>query len=249
MNDQMLLEAKERELEGRSSNKSLRRSGSIPAVIYGGKKDPVSISLMEKDITKASEITGFATQILKISISGNNEDVVVKELQRHPSTQKLLHADFLRVNPDSKITLTVPLKFLNEDICVGVKNQGGVISHILNDIEITCLASNLPESIEVDLAELELDDSILLSELVLSEGVEIPILSLGEDRDQTVVSVSEAKVIDIEPEIEEELEEGEEGEEGAEVTEEGEGEAKEGEETTKDKDSPEESSSKDKNKE
>ena len=77
MNDQMLLEAKERELEGRSSNKSLRRSGSIPAVIYGGKKDPVSISLMEKDITKASEITGFATQILKISISGNNEDVVV----------------------------------------------------------------------------------------------------------------------------------------------------------------------------
>ena len=249
MNDQMLLEAKERELEGRSSNKSLRRSGSIPAVIYGGKKDPVSISLMEKDITKASEISGFATQILKISISGNNEDVVVKELQRHPSTQKLLHADFLRVNPDSKITLTVPLKFLNEDICVGVKNQGGVISHILNDIEITCLASNLPESIEVDLAELELDDSILLSELVLSEGVEIPILSLGEDRDQTVVSVAEAKVIDIEPEIEEELEEGEEGEEGVEVTEEGEGEAKEGEETTKDKDSPEESSSKDKNKE
>ena len=223
MTEELNLEAKIRDTEGGSANKALRREGSIPAVIYGGGVEPKRISIMEKDITKASEIAGFKTQILKVSISGKDESVVVKELQRHPSTSRLVHADFMRVNPDSRITLSVPIRFINEDICVGVKNQGGVVSHLLNAIEVSCLASNLPEHIEIDIEELELGSSILLSEMKLPEGVEIPILTKGEGRDQTVVSITESKVIDIEPEIE--AVEGEEGEEGVEAEGEEEGEA------------------------
>ena len=213
MSEQVNLNATNRDLDGKSSSRQLRRAGSVPAVIYGGDKDPIRISILEKDIAKAAEIPGFATQILNINISGEEQNVILKELQRHPATQRVLHADLQRVNPDTKISISVPVRFLNEDICMGVKMHGGVISRLINNIDITCLASNLPEYLEVDVAELDVGDSVFLSALNLPEGVEIPSLALGEDRDQAVVSVTEAKVLDIEPEVVEE-EGGEEGEEG-----------------------------------
>mgnify|MGYP001257333286 CR=1 FL=1 len=215
MSEQVNLNAENREVEGKSSSRQLRRSGSVPAVIYGGKEDPVRISILEKDIAKASEIPGFATQILNISISGKDQSVIVKEIQRHPATQRVLHADLMRVDPDTKISISVPMRFINEESCVGVKMHGGAISRLINDIDITCLASNLPEYLEVDVENLDIGDSIFLSALNLPEGVEIPALALGDDRDQVVVSVSEAKVLEIEPEISE-PEEGEEGEGAAE---------------------------------
>ena len=220
MSEQVNLIAENREVEGKSSSRQLRNSGSVPAVIYGGKEPPLKISILEKDIVKASDVPGFATQILNISISGKDQNVIVKEIQRHPATQRVLHADLMRVDPDTKISISVPVRFINEDSCVGVKMHGGVISRLINDIDITCLASNLPEYLEVDVENLDIGDSIFLSALNLPEGVEIPSLALGEDRDQAVVSVAEAKVLEIEPEIVE-PEEGEEGEE----TSEGEGEA------------------------
>jgi len=201
MSEQVNLNATNRELEGKSSSRQLRRAGSIPAVIYGGEKEPIRISILEKDIAKASEIPGFATQILNINIGGDDQNVIVKELQRHPATQRVLHADLQRVNPDTKISISVPVRFLNEDNCMGVKMHGGAISRLINNIDITCLASNLPEYLEVDVAELDVGDSVFLSALDLPEGVEIPSLALGEDRDQAVVSVTEAKVLDIEPEV------------------------------------------------
>ena len=210
MSEQVNLNATNREAEGKSSSRQLRRAGSIPAVIYGGEKEPIRISILEKDIAKASEIPGFATQILNINIGGDDQNVIVKELQRHPATQRVLHADLQRVNPDTKISISVPVRFLNEDNCMGVKMHGGAISRLINNIDITCLASNLPEYLEVDVAELDVGDSVFLSALDLPEGVEIPSLALGEDRDQAVVSVTEAKVLDIEPEVVET--EGEEGE-------------------------------------
>ena len=210
MSEQVNLNATNREVEGKSSSRQLRRAGSIPAVIYGGEKEPIRISILEKDIAKASEIPGFATQILNINIGGDDQNVIVKELQRHPATQRVLHADLQRVNPDTKISISVPVRFLNEDNCIGVKMHGGAISRLINNIDITCLASNLPEYLEVDLAELDVGDSVFLSALSLPEGVEIPSLALGEDRDQAVVSVTEAKVLDIEPEVVET--EGEDGE-------------------------------------
>ena len=213
MSEQVNLNAENREVEGKSSSRQLRRAGSVPAVIYGGKEEPLRISILEKDIAKASEIPGFATQILNISISGKDQNVIVKEIQRHPATQRVLHADLMRVDPDTKISISVPVRFINEDSCVGVKMHGGVVSHLINDIDITCLASNLPEYLEVDVEALDIGDSIFLSALNLPEGVEIPSLALGEDRDQAVVSVTEAKVLEIEPEVVE-PEEGEEGQEG-----------------------------------
>jgi large subunit ribosomal protein L25 len=215
MSEQVNLNAENREVEGKSSSRQLRRAGSVPAVIYGGKEEPLRISILEKDIAKASEVPGFATQILSISISGKEQNVIVKEIQRHPATQRVLHADLMRVDPDTKISISVPVRFINEDKCVGVKMHGGVVSHLINDIDITCLASNLPEYLEVDVEALDIGDSIFLSALILPKGVEIPSLALGEDRDQAVVSVAEAKVLEIEPEVVE-PEEGEEGEETSE---------------------------------
>ena len=213
MSNTLNLTAKERVSKGKSNSRNLRSSNLIPAVIYGGALEAQKIQLLEKDLVKATQTSGFSSQVLKINLDGKDQDVVLKELQLHPSSQKLIHADFLRVDPDTRITLTIPLHFINEDICAGVKVEGGVVSHLINNIEISCLASNLPEFIEVDVENLEIGDTLTLSQLKLGEGVEIPALALGENRDQAVVSVAEAKIIDIEPIEPEEIEgEGEEGE-------------------------------------
>jgi large subunit ribosomal protein L25 len=215
MSDQVILNAEDRKEDGKSSNRLLRRNGSIPAVIYGGSKDPIRVSILEKDITKAALVPGFSTQILSVSVSGNNEDVIIKEIQRHPASERVLHADLMRVNPDTKISISVPVRFINEENCIGVKMHGGAISHLINNIDINCLASNLPEYIEVDVENMDIGDSVFLSALSLPEGVEIPSLALGDDRDQAVVSVAEPKSMEVETEIEEVIgEEGAEGEEG-----------------------------------
>ena len=214
MTEQLTLAAEERSSEGKSFNRYLRRSGVIPGVVYGGKDQPQKISILEKDIIKAVEVPGFSTQILKISMNGKKVDVVVKEIQRHPATSRVLHADFMRVDPDSKITLTVPIRTINDETSIGVKVSGGQVNHLINNIEISCLASNLPEQLEIDVQDMDIGDSVLLSEIILPDGVEITTLAQGEDRDQSVVSLTETKEIFIEEEVEEELEEGVEGEEG-----------------------------------
>ena len=215
MSDQVILNAEDRKEDGKSSNRLLRRNGSIPAVIHGGSKDPIRVSILEKDITKAALVPGFSTQILSVSVSGNNEDVIIKEIQRHPASERVLHADLMRVNPDTKISISVPVRFINEENCIGVKMHGGAISRLINNIDINCLASNLPEYIEVDVENMDIGDSVFLSALSLPEGVEIPSLALGDDRDQAVVSVAEPKSMEVETEIEEVIgEEGAEGEEG-----------------------------------
>jgi len=245
MSEQVNLSASERSSEGKSSNRNLRRSGFIPGVVYGGKEEPKKISIMEKDIVKASEVAGFATQILRISIEGKEVEVVIKEIQRHPATSRVLHADFMRVDPDSKITLVVPIRTLNDENCVGVKASGGQVNHLINDVEISCLASNLPEQLEIDVLELDIGDTVSLSEIKLPEGVEITLLAQAEDRDQAVVSITEAREMIIEEEEVElegeelEREEGKEGEEGEEG---------ETEDTLEGQDSPSESEESDSSK-
>jgi len=245
MSKQVNLSASERSSEGKSSNRNLRRSGFIPGVVYGGKEEPKKISIMEKDIVKASEVAGFATQILRISIEGKEVEVVIKEIQRHPATSRVLHADFMRVDPDSKITLVVPIRTLNDENCIGVKASGGQVNHLINDVEISCLASNLPEQLEIDVLELDIGDTVSLSEIKLPEGVEITLLAQAEDRDQAVVSITEAREMIIEEEEVElegeelEREEGKEGEEGEEG---------ETEDTLEGQDSPSESEESDSSK-
>ena len=245
MSEQVNLSASERSSGGKSSNRNLRRSGFIPGVVYGGKEEPKKISIMEKDIVKASEVAGFATQILRISIEGKEVEVVIKEIQRHPATSRVLHADFMRVDPDSKITLVVPIRTLNDENCVGVKASGGQVNHLINDVEISCLASNLPEQLEIDVLELDIGDTVSLSEIKLPEGVEITLLAQAEDRDQAVVSITEAREMIIE---EEEVElEGEELE-GEEREEREEGKEGETEDTPEGQDSPSESEESDSSK-
>ena len=236
MSEQVSLAASERQSEGKSANRNLRRSGYIPGVLYGGKDEPKKISIMEKDIVKATEIAGFSTQILQISMDGKDVDVVVKEIQRHPATSRVLHADFMRVDPDSKITLVVPIRTLNDESCIGVKVSGGQVNHLINDIEISCLASNLPEYLEIDVQEMDIGDTVSLSGIKLPEGVEITILQQDEDRDQAVVSVTETREMIIEEEEEElELVEGEEGQEGEEGEE---GDTEATEDTEEDSETP-----------
>ena len=156
----------------------------------------------------------FFSQIMDFSLNGQSEQAVLRDLQRHPASEKVIHMDLLRIRPDRVIQVRVPLHFLNEDRCVGVRQGGGNISHNLNEVEISCLPGDLPESLDVDMENVELGQSIHLSDLTLPEGVTIVALAYGEDRDIPVVSVQVPRGgAELEEELEEMVGEAEEGEE------------------------------------
>ncbi|AMO69512.1 MAG: large subunit ribosomal protein L25 [Zhongshania aliphaticivorans] len=175
---------------GKGASRRLRRlEGEIPAIVYGGEKAPQMLNLIHKDLIRLLNDEAFYTSILTLDVDGQKESVVLKDLQRHPAKLRVLHADFLRVNADTPITLHVPLHFLNEDICVGVKLQGGNITHAATDIEVQCLPKDLPEFIEVDMAKIETGTTLHISDLVLPAGVSSTALALGEDHDQAIATV------------------------------------------------------------
>ena len=201
MSEEIVLNADNRVRTGTNKNREIRRNESmVPAVIYGNNQDTKNIKLYLNEITKASESELFFTQVLKIMLDGNEEKVVLKELQREPEKGKLLHADFMRVSSKTKLKVVVPIKFTNEDDCIGVKNEGGVITKLIRELEVSCLASNIPEAIELDLLEVSLNESLRLSDIKLEEGVEIP--NLDDNSDQMVVNVAPPKaIVEDEPEI------------------------------------------------
>ncbi|WP_231758038.1 50S ribosomal protein L25/general stress protein Ctc [Microbulbifer elongatus] len=183
------LNANVRSDEGKGASRRLRREeAKVPAVIYGGEAEPQSIALLQKDLFKALESEAFFSSVITLSVDGKDETVILRDLQRHPAKAILLHADFQRVSADTKVHVKVPLHFLNEDTCKGVK-AGGIVSHTLNELDINAPASKLPEFIEVDLADLELDGTIHISDIKLPEGVESADLAHGEDHDLVVASV------------------------------------------------------------
>ena len=214
MTDQITLNADLRERTGTNKAREIRNvDGMVPAIVYGDEKETLNIKLKLNELTKASENELFYTQVLLIKTEGNEEKVVLKELQRDPAKGKFLHADFQRVSSKTKLKVVIPVNFVNEEECVGVKVDGGVVAKTIREIEIMCLAGNIPESIDVDIESLNLGDSIRLTEISLPEGSEIP--GLTEETDQMVVSVNAPKAVEEDPILEEELEEGEvaEGEE------------------------------------
>ena len=214
MTDQITLNADLRERTGTNKAREIRNvDGMVPAIVYGDEKETLNIKLKLNELTKASENELFYTQVLLIKTEGNEEKVVLKELQRDPAKGKFLHADFQRVSSKTKLKVVIPVNFVNEEECVGVKVDGGVVAKTIRGIEIMCLAGNIPESIDVDIESLNLGDSIRLTEISLPEGSEIP--GLTEETDQMVVSVNAPKAVEEDPILEEELEEGEvaEGEE------------------------------------
>ena len=197
------LSAEVREDSGKGASRRLRRSNSVPAIIYGGEAEPASITLKANELWKALEEEAFYSSVITLEVAGKTEQVVLKDLQRHPAKDLIWHADFLRVNADTKIKAHVPLHFLNEESCVGVKIGGGKISHQLTNLDIICTADHLPEFIEVDLAEVEVGTVIHLSDLKLPEGVESQALSHGPEHDTAVVSVIAPKGGDAEEASEE----------------------------------------------
>lgn len=218
MSDAFVVHAEVRSDKGKGSSRRLRRlSDKIPAILYGGKDEPVSLTLIRKDLEKSLENEAFYTHILTVEYDGKSEQIILKDLQRHPAKETVMHADFMRVVDDVKIHVRVPLHFLNEDICVGVKTEGGIISHSMTELEVMCLPKDLPEYIEVDLQAISLGQIIHISDLSLPEGTESIELSHGEDHDQSVASVIAPKGGSDEEEDEAASEEDEatDGEEGS----------------------------------
>ena len=216
MTDQITLNADLRERTGTNKAREIRNvDGMVPAIVYGDEKETLNIKLKLNELTKASENELFYTQVLLIKTDGKEEKVVLKELQRDPAKGKFLHADFQRVSSKTKLKVIIPVNFVNEEECAGVKVDGGVVAKAIREIEIMCLAGNIPESIDVDIENLNLGDSIRLTEISLPEGSEIP--GLTDETDQMVVSVNAPKAVEEDPIVEEDLEDGEvaEGEEAS----------------------------------
>ncbi len=167
---------------GKGASRRLRRNVSmVPAVIYGGDKAPQSISLLAKDLAKLLENEAAFSHVLTLNVAGANESVVIKALQRHPAKGFVLHADFQRVVAGQKLTAHVPLHFLNQETSVGVKQQGGEVSHTISEVEVSCQPQDLPEFIEVDLAKVEVGQIVHLSDIKLPKGVELVALAHGND--------------------------------------------------------------------
>lgn len=194
MSEAFELEATSRADVGKGASRRLRRlENKVPAIVYGGKNDPANITLDHDDLFHHLENEAFFSHIVILKIDGKAEDVLLKDLQRHPAKNRIMHADFLRVDKTQAIVVNVPLHFINEEACIGVKMQGGRISHTVNEIEVRCLPQNLPEYIEVDMLEVETGNVVHISDVKLPEGVESVALSHGAEHDLAIANVATPK--------------------------------------------------------
>ncbi|MDE0179328.1 MAG: 50S ribosomal protein L25/general stress protein Ctc [Gammaproteobacteria bacterium] len=191
MSEQIVLQAEFREELGKAASRRLRRlSDKVPGILYGGGVDPVHLSVAHRDLSKAMQGEAFFSQILELSVGDKTQACVLREVQRHPATDRVQHIDFLRIQENMPVQMHVPLHYINEDRCVGVKLGGGRIAHNLIEVEVSCLPRDLPEFIAVDVADLGVGSSIHLSDLELPDGVSIVALGLGDDHDTPVASVA-----------------------------------------------------------
>ena len=177
---------------GKGASRRLRHVGKVPAVVYGAGKDPISITLDLDPLMHSLENEAFYSSVLTIDVAGKKEKAVLKDLQRHPAKQLILHADFLRINENEKLKMNVPLHFINEEDAPGVK-IGGVLTHNITEVEIQCLPKDLPEYLEVDMAGVEIEQIVHLSDIKLPEGVEIVELLHGEGHDQGVAAIHKTR--------------------------------------------------------
>ena len=193
MSDKIELNAEPRSDMGKGASRRLRKTGLVPAIIYGGDTDPTSVSLQHNEVVHELENEAIYTQVLSVKVGKKKEEVILRDLQRHPYKNQIMHADFLRIDKKKAIHVTVPLHFINEDKCHGVKQEGGLLNHLVSEVEITCLPKDIPEFIEVDVTELKLGESLHLSDIKLPEGVEIVALTHGEDHDTGIAAVHKTR--------------------------------------------------------
>lgn len=190
MSDQFEINAELREDLGKGASRRLRRlAGQIPAIIYGGNKEPLPLSIIRKDLEKQLEDEIFYTQVLTINIGKKKEKAILKDLQRHPARNDVTHVDFMRIEDDVELKIFVQIHFLNEESCPGVKLEGGMVQYHETEIEVLCLPADIPDYIELDMKDMNVGDIVHLSELKLPEGVTSVALALGEDHDLAIASV------------------------------------------------------------
>jgi large subunit ribosomal protein L25 len=191
-----VLDAEVRDDQGKGASRRLRReAGKVPAIVYGGAKNrkPQAITLAANELDKALQNEAFFSHVVTLNIGDKAEQVILKDLQRHPAKPVIYHADFLRVTKSTVITKIVPLHFINEDACVGVKQQGGKITHNVADVQVKCKLTDLPEFIEVDMTDVEAGTTLHLSDIALPKGVTLVQLALGADHDLAIASVAAKK--------------------------------------------------------
>jgi len=176
-----------RQAQGQGASRRLRRAGQVPGIIYGGGKAPEMVQFDHNKIWLAQQNEWFYSSLIQLKLEGETQKVLLRDLQRHPYKQLILHLDFQRVNENEVLHTTVPLHFVNEEISPAGKTASVLVTHELKEVHIACLPKDLPESIEVDLAQLKAGDIIHLSGLKLPQGVEIPALKLGKEHDDAVV--------------------------------------------------------------
>ena len=214
MADIQSIAAQKRDRAGKGNARSLRGEGRVPAVIYGEKKGPESISIAINDITRLYNTGRILSTLLDVDIDGKKHRVIARDVQLHPVRETILHADFLRLGKGAKIAVEVPVKFLNEETCPGLKS-GGVLNVVRYTVELNCPAENIPEYIELDLIEASMGDSLHISEVTLPNGCE-PVIS---DRDFTIATIAAPAAIRSDAAEDEKGAEDAEGEEGDETEE------------------------------
>lgn len=182
-----------REAAGKGASRRLRRAASIPAIVYGGDAAPQSIQLEHEKIWLASQNEWFYSSILDLDLDGKVQKVLLRDMQRHPYKQIIMHLDFQRVDENQALRAKIPLHFLNQEKSPAGKAAGVVITHELNEVEVSCLPKDLPEFIELDLGSLQVGGIVHLSDLKLPAGVEIPELKLGKEHDLALVIAKHGK--------------------------------------------------------
>ena len=213
-----------REDSGKGSSRRLRREGKVPAIIYGAGRPPRALTFDHNRVIQQLQNESFYSSILNIKVGDKSQAAIVKDIQRHPAKPFIMHMDFQRIVEDQEIRMNVPIHLVGADVAVGVKQGGGTVSQMRNEVEVVCLPRHLPEYLDLDITELELDGLMYLSDIPLPEGVSIPEIAHEEEagQKQPVVSIHVIKEVVIEEEVEEP---GEVPVEGEEAPEEAEGEA------------------------
>ena len=174
-------------VQGKGASRRLRRSGKVPAILYGGHDQPKQLILDHQNLLSLLVNERFYSTILSLSIAGQKQAAILKDVQRHPAKNQILHMDLQRVLENEKIRMSIPVHFKGASVSPGVKTEGGIVSHLLNNVEVLCLPKDLPESLEVDMSEMHINDMKRLSDIPLPEGVEFVLLAHG--RDEAVVSI------------------------------------------------------------
>jgi len=212
MSENFTVEAQLRADMGKGASRRLRHQGMVPGIVYGTSKAPLSIMVDHNKVIHHIENEAFFSHILELSIDGKAEKVVIKDMQRHPAKRTVLHMDFLRVSATEAIRMHVPLHFTGEEIAPGIKTGGGIASHLVTDVEVSCLPADLPEYMEVDMSALDVGDSLHLSDIQVPKGVELVELSHGEEHDSAIANIHMPRAAVEEEEVVEGEGEGEDSE-------------------------------------